>query len=61
MDFGIDHRCADAKVTEQLLDGRDPAASIEKLRRAGVPQSMGSYFDPCSFPRGGSDSRRAGA
>jgi hypothetical protein len=40
MGAGIDHRAGKLLVTQKSLDGSNPAACIEQLRRAGVPEAI---------------------
>ena len=40
MGAGIDHGSVEFLVTQKSLDGRDPAAGVQKLGRAGMAQAM---------------------
>ena len=48
MDAGVDHRRIEPFVTQQRLNRRHPAASINQLGGEGVAQHVGRDFHPGS-------------
>ena len=42
--MGIDHRCRDIGMAEQLLHRADVIAMIQQVRRKGMAQRVTAYF-----------------
>jgi len=50
--MGIDHRCLDAFMSQQLLDGSQIGAVLQQMGRVGVAECMrGDFFVDLRFLR----------